>query len=874
MPQVAVLAAERRSRHRRSALRPSRRWLSRVAAVAVVTLLATVPAVLPAGLAGAAAVDVQSERLWGASRYETAVDIAEAYVDDQGGNRSQVDTIILTSGSDHHFGYALAAPALARRHSAPLLLTETHRLTPSTQRFIRRYGIQTVYILGDTSVVSSAAERSVDSLPGVSTVRIADTDHYTTAVAVAQQSGPSRGEPGAYRSEGRTVLIATGDTFADALAAGPLAYRGEHPILLTPSDNLHPAVGQFLRTSRAAHAVILGGTRAVSAGVERELRGMGLSTERLWGTDRFGTATAIAAVLLGTDSPQPCFDGGELGLANAWRPPDAITSGPLLGHRCAPLLLTDQQALNATTRRFLNSSEHLTGDIDGALRIATLGGTAAVSTAAKADASAAATLPPITARIRAYQGRCHFTVEFGDPVRIADATNLDNYTLEGQRLSGVADRADARLDGATTGVTITLTGGSAPSDNAPPVGCASPLVARDDIEVIAGVIKSAGDKRTVEATRARVIADRSPPSLEILAFAGTESIFIESTEPIREADAEDAPNPELTIRREGVGIEVVPLTGLGDGVVRHEVQVPAAFGQLQVGDVISIARSQVQDLAGNTNVAKTARARQDNTAPRISRVTVSAPQSVANAVASIDGRRAGGRERDALTVTAKSGTLAAGAAGNDWTLSVLVRDDWAKERRSEITVSAEFRRIDLSAPADRTLADIEIDLNGTAAFSRLFEADVPLSALAASTTLDGSVALQRFDDGVSYVDLAVYWSEPVWSCGAEFGIDLTKLEIDIEGDRRYDFYLNGGRAEVFLVTFAPAPTASGVGEPDTAVCDTSAGVPEGTIVARLEAGDIDSLPSLQSALFDNGGAATDLRGNESVRRRFDEFTRP
>ncbi len=882
MTQVAVRAGVHRALLSGPASKPTRPNPSRPnpsrlghwAVAALAAVLAVLVLSLPAAPAGAAAVDTTAERLWGATRYETAVDIAEAFVKGQGGNRSRVSTAILTSGADEHFGYALAAPALARRHSAPLLLTETLRLTPSTARFIRSYGIETVYVLGGTSVVSEAAASALDAIPGVAIRRIADTDHYSTAVAVARQSGPSLGEPGGYRSQGRTVLIATGDAFADALAAGPLAYRGEHPVLLTPPQTLHPAVAQFLSASQTKHAVILGGTAAVGAEVERELRALGLSTKRLWGTNRFGTATAIAAELLGTDSPQPCFDGGEVGLANAWRPPDAITSGPLLGHRCAPLLLTEQTLLSPTTREFLTSSEHLSGDIDGDLRIATLGGTAAVSTAASAEAASSATLPPLTARIRALEGRCHFMVTFSEPVRADHATDINNYTVEGQSLAGSVDLADARIGSATTMVTITLSGGSAPSDNAPPVGCGAPLVARDDINIRGGAIGAIGDKRTVGATGARVTPDRSPPSLEILAFAGTRSIFIEAPEPFLEAIQQDASNPQLTIRRDGAATETVPLSGLGDGVVRYEVQVPDTLGDLQVGDVITIAKDQLRDLAGNNNFEKVARTQLDNTAPRISRATVSAPVGVVQATADLDGRRNGTRTRDAITITAKPNTVASGAAGNDWTVSVRLRDEWATQRPSVVVISAEFRQIGITAPAGRALTDIEIDLNGDPAFNKLFEADATSSALAATTTLDGSAGLQRFTDGVSAVDLAVYWSEAVWSCDAPSGIDLSKLEIDVEGDRRYDFYLNGSRAEIRLVTFVPAPTASGVGEPETAVCDTSAGVPEGTIVARLEAEDINDLPSLSSALFDSGGAATDLRGNESVRRRFDGFTRP
>ena len=73
---------------------------------------------LGGGPADAAASEVETERLQGSTRYETAVAIAEAFVDEVEGGLfgSEVDTAIVTSGADEHFGYVLPA----RRWRGPI----------------------------------------------------------------------------------------------------------------------------------------------------------------------------------------------------------------------------------------------------------------------------------------------------------------------------------------------------------------------------------------------------------------------------------------------------------------------------------------------------------------------------------------------------------------------------------------------------------------------------------------------------------------------------------------------------------------------------------------------------------------------------------
>jgi putative cell wall-binding protein len=86
-----------------------------------------------------------------------------------------------------------------------------------------------------------------------------------------------------------------------------------------------------LRNWGTTHVTIVGGTAGVSAGIERGLGDAGISVTRVAGTDRFGTAAALARTLTPT---------GTAYLANGLRFPDALTAAVLAAVRPAPLLLT------------------------------------------------------------------------------------------------------------------------------------------------------------------------------------------------------------------------------------------------------------------------------------------------------------------------------------------------------------------------------------------------------------------------------------------------------------------------------------------------------------------------------------------------------
>ncbi|MGQ0616075.1 MAG: cell wall-binding repeat-containing protein [Acidimicrobiia bacterium] len=119
--------------------------------------------------------------------------------------------------------------------------------------------------------------------------RIAGADRYATAVALSQV---------AYPSSAPAVVVASGETFADGLVAGPLAARLGGPVLLTARDALPDVVAAELRRLGPGAVIVMGGTSAVSPAVADAVgAAAGQAPTRIGGADRYGTAALAAAAV-------------------------------------------------------------------------------------------------------------------------------------------------------------------------------------------------------------------------------------------------------------------------------------------------------------------------------------------------------------------------------------------------------------------------------------------------------------------------------------------------------------------------------------------------------------------------------------------------
>ena len=848
-----------------SAGRRPKRWRS--AAMSVLLAGGVLAGIGVATPADAAAPLVTLQRLYGDTRYETATEIAGRYVADRARENPSVDvdTVVLTSGQNRHYGYAVVVPPLSRKLDAPLLITDPDELPATVTRFLENNDIERVVIVGGPNVVSSGIETDLRA-EGYDTDRISGGDAYATAVSVAEQVGPTTGRPGNYDRYGRTVLIATGENFADALALGALAYEGQHPVLLTPQDSLHFEVASFLRSADVDHAIIAGGTAAVSRGVEDAIDDLGITVERLWGGSRYETATDIAEELVHSGNASSCFDGSTVGLALGSRSPDAIVSGPLLGVRCAPLLLTQTDRLDRDTQRFLRHDEYLPGDDEGRLRIMVFGGESAVSADTASDARRAATLESIRARLSGTEGRCSFEVTFNEPVLTEHAQDPAAYRVDGSTLDDAT--VEAGNDEVTSRVVVILAGARA--GDAVPTGCDEPLEADSDIQVAGGVIRAADGNRVVERSSAKVIRDNRSPRLTVTAYVDGSTVWVDADETVllRRSRVEFRRDMPGTVPDE-YAESSLRFSGLGTGL---EASVPVGFGTLRRGDDITVIEGAVQDLAGNLNSAVRRSPSSDTSPPRVSRVTVSAPEPAAAATVFLDGDDSGSRITDAVEITAKATGSASGARGNDWTMEVVIEANWAATRASSVSVSTANDTILLRASDERTLRLVVADLNRHSAFSSRFMAEVDSSARPDTATLRADSGPDPFEGGASINRLRVEWNEAVLDCGVSGGVDLGDLEVDYDGDGDGDYLLSGVVYDA-NVSFVEAPDGSNADTFGSAACDYTPGVRPGTLVAWLRSGDLSALPSTRSRLIVRAGAAVDRANNQALDHVYRGFSR-
>lgn len=111
-------------------------------------------------------------RLAGATRYESAVAIAEFHFD----NGFEDDELVMATGEN--FADALAGGPMASQLNAPLVLTQTNVLTPATETFIEGIApaLDTLYILGGTAAITddvadAAAAAADEGAPASNTSR-------------------------------------------------------------------------------------------------------------------------------------------------------------------------------------------------------------------------------------------------------------------------------------------------------------------------------------------------------------------------------------------------------------------------------------------------------------------------------------------------------------------------------------------------------------------------------------------------------------------------------------------------------------------------------------------------------------------------------
>jgi len=208
------------------------------------------------------------------------------------------------------------------------------------------------------------------------TDRIYGNTLYDTAVEISKEGWDNA----------PVAVLATGRNFPDALTGTVLAQKVNGPLLLTESDRLSPVVAAELQRLNTREVYLLGGTVALSAGIEESLKELGILPRRLSGWDQYGTAAEIARFAT-PNSSQAFLVNGELF-------PDALSISSYAAAQGIPVLLTRSDSLPPETAKVMNEL--------GVSEVTLVGGTAVIKDSIEEQLSKLPQPVKVTARYAGY----------------------------------------------------------------------------------------------------------------------------------------------------------------------------------------------------------------------------------------------------------------------------------------------------------------------------------------------------------------------------------------------------------------------------------------------------------------------------------------
>ena len=257
-------------------------------------------------------------RVAGADRINTAVEVSKKYY-------KSADTVIIANYEK--FADSLSASALSKALKAPILLVKKDQLDSVVAQEIKRLGAKNVVVIGGEQSV----DKTKDSLSKYNVQTIAGSDRYETSAKIAQEIIKRTGTTKA--------VIASGETFADALTVAPLANKNNMPILLVQPNNIPKATQEVLK--QINKVIIVGGEKTISNQVANKLP----NPTRIAGANRYETAKKIYEYGF--------KDRSEVNIANGTNFADSLVIGSI----DCPILLAESNEVPESTKQAIKDSK-------------------------------------------------------------------------------------------------------------------------------------------------------------------------------------------------------------------------------------------------------------------------------------------------------------------------------------------------------------------------------------------------------------------------------------------------------------------------------------------------------------------------------------
>ena len=190
-------------------------------------------------------------------------------------------------------------------------------------------------VFADTASTSKVATQVSQTQSVSASHRLSGIDRYATAVAISQKGW----------STSDTVILASGENYADALTSGPLAKKYNAPILLTSKTSISSETMVEIGRLHVKNIIIIGSEGAVSSSVVTQLNTAGFSiTTRIGGVNRYETSTMVAA-RLNKPSAVVIVSGQDF--------PDALSVSSIASKLGYSIILSEKSGLSDSAKKYI-----------------------------------------------------------------------------------------------------------------------------------------------------------------------------------------------------------------------------------------------------------------------------------------------------------------------------------------------------------------------------------------------------------------------------------------------------------------------------------------------------------------------------------------
>lgn len=190
--------------------------------------------------------DNQGTRIGGRDRFEVAINVANKFSDSK-------SCIVL-----NYLAYSdsISSSEIAKGNM-PVYYTKSDSIDSNTLKDIRNKGYKNVFIIGGEKSVSKNVENELAKTSKVT--RVSGRSRYDVNYKTLDKNKEN-------------LIVVSGENFADGLVSSALAQIKNATIAITPSNEVHERLNQYLNINKNLKNIyIVGGEKSISKNVEKEL---------------------------------------------------------------------------------------------------------------------------------------------------------------------------------------------------------------------------------------------------------------------------------------------------------------------------------------------------------------------------------------------------------------------------------------------------------------------------------------------------------------------------------------------------------------------------------------------------------------------------